>query len=392
MLCVRRAGARRAAALLGVGGIALACTALSPVGAVPAAHHDGRPKGDIRVFAHIGKPGEPSLSLVTPHHHVYVGTFEDAAGTDTSPSKVFKYSRHGKLHKTFVIHGQTPGAAHGVQVAERDRQGRLYVLDQSPARVVVLNPKTGHQRTYATFDNLPTCSASGKTKHCSNTIDDGAPEPDYAAWLPDGSLLVTDYSQQVVWRVPPHGGAAKVWLNNKQLDGELFGPAGIVLMPNHRSLLMTVATGGVTTAPPTDNASNGRLYRIKLTRHYHVRRLVSLWSSAAGQAPDGFAVSRNHRHVYVALAGPTGNSVDEVAHKAHGWRTVWHAPKTVDGVGSSPVVWDTATSVQFLGGRILVTNQAYFTDIASHWVVFNIAVGGHGLRLYVPKHAGGHSS
>ena len=34
----------------------------------------------------------------------------------------------------------------------------------------------------------------------------------YGAWGPDGSLYVTDYGQAVVWRVPPGGGEAGVWL------------------------------------------------------------------------------------------------------------------------------------------------------------------------------------
>jgi sugar lactone lactonase YvrE len=377
---------RRSVALLGAG-----CLAVALIGATAHAgttKHAVRARGDVRVFAHIAAPGEPSLTLVTPSHTVFVGTFEDAEGTDTNPSKVFEYSPAGKLRRTFVVRGQTPKVAHGVQVAERDRKGRLYLLDQAPARVIVLNPRTGAQRTYARFANVPTCTAAHRTTNCSNTVEDAAPEPDYAAWLPDGSMLVTDYAQQLVWRVPPHGGKAKVWLNDKRLDGEVFGPAGIVLMPSHHSLLMTVATGGVTTASGTDNASNGRLYRIELTRHYHVRKLVPLWSSNAGQAPDGFAVSKNRRHVYIALAGPTANSVVEVARRKGGWHTIWHAPTTVDGDGSSPVMWDTATSVQFLGRRILVTNQAYFTDNSSHWVVFDVEAGEAGMSLFVPKHAG----
>jgi len=378
---------RVAVALLGAG-----CVVVALLAPAASAKPASRARGNVRIFAHIGAPGEPSLTLVTPSHTVYVGTFEDVAGTDTSPSKVFKYSSGGKLLRTFVMRGQTPGAAHGIQVAERDRSGRLYILDQAPARVVVLNPRTGKQTTYARFANVPTCSAAHRTHNCSNTVQDGAPEPDYAAWLPDGSMLVTDYSQQIVWRVPPHGGRARVWLNDKRLDGELFGPAGIVLMPSHHSLLMTVATGGLTSAPPRDNAARGRLYRIELTRHYHFRKLVPLWSSGAGEAPDGFAVSRSHRQVYIAMAGPTGNSVVEVAHRKTGWHSIFQMPKTPDGVGSSPVVWDTATSVQFLGKRILVTNQAYFTDISSHWVVFNVEAGEPGMRLFVPKHAGLRSS
>jgi sugar lactone lactonase YvrE len=372
---------RRGLLLASVGVVALTAAAT-----VPAAAHPTRARGNIRVFAHIAAPGEPSLTLVTPHHKVYVGTFEDVEGSDTSPSKVFKYAASGKLLKTYVIHGQTPGAAHGVQVAARDRHGRLYILDQMPSRLIVLNPRTGRQRNYATFADVPTCTAA-HPKNCSNTVNDGAPEPDYAAWLPDGSLLVTDYSQQLVWRVPPHGGKAHVWLNDKVLDGEVFGPAGIVLMPHHRSLLMTVASGGITSASPTDNPVKGRLYRVRLTGRHKPGKLHLLWSSAAGEAPDGFAVSRSRRHVYIAMAGPN-SSVVEVAHGATGWKTAWKVPKTANGAGESPVPWDTATSVQFLGQRILVTNQAYFTGISSHWVIFDVAAAERGMRLFVPRHAG----
>jgi hypothetical protein len=251
----------------------------------------------------------------------------------------------------------------------------------------VLNPRSGKQSTYATFADVPPCSA-GHTKDCSNTNNDGVPEPDYAAWLPDGSLLVTDYSQQLVWRVPPGGGKAKVWLNDKVLNGELFGPAGIVLLPGRRHLLMTVASGGVTTAGPSDNPAEGRLYRVDLRHRHGFGGLHLLWSSGVGQAPDGFAVSRNRRHVYIAMAGPTGNSVVEVAHRKSGWRTAMTVPRSVDGATDSPVIWDTATSVQFLGHRILVTNQAYFTGISSHWVIFDVEARERGMRIVVPKGVG----
>ncbi|MBV9487611.1 MAG: hypothetical protein JO246_16385 [Frankiaceae bacterium] len=375
----------RSAGVAAVALVALAVTTGSPGS---AAAGKGRARGDIKIFAHIAKPGEPSLTLVTPGHKVFVGTFEDVSGSDTGASKVFKYNARGKLLRTYEIKGQTPGKAHGVQVAARDRRGRLYVLDQEPARAIVLNPRTGSQSTYATFPDVPTCSAAGRSTNCSNTSNDGVPEPDYAAWLKDGSLLVTDYSQQLIWRVPPHGGVAKVWLNDKILNGELFGPAGIVLMPGGRSLLMTVASGGVTSPNSEDDPAQGRLYRVRLKHRHGFGGLHRLWSSGVGQAPDGFAVSRNRRDVYIAMAGPTGNSVVEVSRSAKGWRTAWTIPRSVDGATDSPVIWDTATSVQFLGQRLLVTNQAYFTAIPSHWVVFDVLAGERGMRLIVPKGVG----
>ncbi|HEX3898661.1 MAG TPA: hypothetical protein VHW74_05770 [Mycobacteriales bacterium] len=344
----------------------------------------------VMIFAHIAAPGEPSLTLVTPNQHrVFVGTFEDIAGTDSSPSKVFEYDDNGKLLRTFAILGQTPKKAHGIQIAARDRHGRLYILDQEPARVLVLDPRTGKQHTYATFADVPTCTAAHRTTSCSNTLLDNAPEPDYAAWLPDGAMLVTDYAQQLIWRVPPHGGKATVWLNDKRFDGELFGPAGIVLMPNHRSVLVTVATGGLTSLDLPDNSARGRLYRIGITKHDGAGKMTTLWSSKAAQAPDGFAVSADHRHVFMAMAGPAADCVVEVADYAGAWHQVWQLPTCVAGLGSdSPVPWDTATSVQFLGRSILVTNQSYFTDVAAHWVVFRVSEPLRGMPIYVPRDAG----
>jgi sugar lactone lactonase YvrE len=361
--------------------------AVAPLASAQAVRHNGR----ITVFAHVGAPGEPSLTLVTPDHRVFVGTFEDVSGSDTSASKVFEYDRHGALLRTFAIKGQTPKAAHGIQVAARDRKGRLYILDQNPARVVVLDPRDGSQRTYATLTDVPACPPGASTG-CSNSVLDNAPEPDYAAWLPDGALLVTDYAQQLIWRVPPGGGRATVWLNSARFDGELFGPAGIVLMPDHRSVLVTAATGGITTVDPTDNSTRGRLYRIAVAAHDRAGKITALWSSKATQAPDGFAVSADHRHVFIAMAGPTANCVVEVARQADGWHQVWQVPACGVGAASgSPVPWDTATSVQFLGRSILVTNQAYFTDNASHWVIFRVTEPLRGMPIYVPRSAGMHA-
>jgi hypothetical protein len=86
------------------------------------------------------------------------------------------------------------------------------------------------------------------------------------------------------------------------------------------------------------------------------------------------------------MAGPTANSVVEVAHGGHGWKQVWQVPGPSDpnGIASSPVPWDTATSVQFLGTRILVTNQAYFSGDSSHWVIFDVQAGERGMPVFTP--------
>ena len=77
----------------GLAAIALAAALVAVL--APAA--GARNRFDTRVFARVGPPGYPALSLVGPDRTVYVGTFTNASGSDTGPSKVFAYSPSGKL-------------------------------------------------------------------------------------------------------------------------------------------------------------------------------------------------------------------------------------------------------------------------------------------------------
>ncbi|MBV9214424.1 MAG: hypothetical protein JOZ25_12355 [Actinobacteria bacterium] len=337
-----------------------------------------RQKWSTRVFAHIPSPGYPALSLVAPDRTIYLGTFTNAAGTDTGPSKVFAYGPGGKLRRTYTITGQTAGAAHGVQVAAIDARGLLYLLDQNPARVLTLNPKTGVQRTYSTFKDVPPCtSATQPNGDCSDTVLDNPPEPDYAAWGPDRTLYVTDYQQGLIWRVPPGGGAAHVWFTDPQLDGSDFGPAGIVLLPDHRTLMFDTSAGGVTT--PGD-PTTGKLYTIPIEQNGAPGTLTKVWESGPKQAPDGFALTRSG-HVFLALVGPQTNQLVELT---EGGQELSRFPLDTSGSNGSPVPFDEPSSVQFDGSRMLVTNDAYFSGDASHFVVFDVWAGEPGAPVFVP--------
>lgn len=371
-----------------VAAAALLAAGLSDAQPAMAVRGSDNSTGTARVFAHVPPPGYPALTLVTPDQKtVYVSTFTGVNGGTPGPSKVFAYSARGKLRHTYVLRGQTRGASnHAVQVAARDRQGRLYLLDQTPPRIVRLDPRTGRQRTWATFADVPTCAAANRPANCSNSAVDNPPEPDYAAWLPDGSMLVTDYAQQLIWHVGRRGGKAHVWLNDARLDGEMFGPAGILLAPNHRAVYLTVSAGPISTSGGSqDNASSGNLYRIRIDSAGHPVKLSEVWSSGAAEAPDGFALSRSG-HIFVALSGPSGNAVAELAQQGGGsFHVVRRIPSSTAAGESSSPPWDTPTSVQFLGRSILVTNQGYFTGTTSHMVVFRVLVGQRGERIFVPS-------
>src|SRR4051812_35736814 len=222
-----------------------------------------RPKWDTTVLANVPPPGYPALSLVAPDRTIYVGTFTNASGDANGPSHLYAYSPEGLMLRDWTIQGQKPDGDNGVQVAAQDAAGRLYLLDQQPSRVLAFDPHIGTQSNYATFDDVPSCPPTGGTAgaQCSATVMDNPPEPDYAAWGTDGSLYVTDYTQGLIWRVPPGGGRAKVWFTDPQLDGTLFGPAGIVMMPDHQTLMLDTSAGGATSL---GNPTSGKLYKLPI--------------------------------------------------------------------------------------------------------------------------------
>jgi sugar lactone lactonase YvrE len=355
----------------GVG--ALCAVAFALLFAAPAG---ARSRWDARVLAHVPPPGYPALSLVAPDRTIYVGTFTNASGDANGPSHLYAYSPEGLLLRDWTIAGQKPDGNNGIQVAAQDAKDRLYLLDQDPARVIAFDPHTGTQTDYATFADVPSCAPGGGDTNCSDTVLDNPPEPDYAAWGPDGSLYVTDYTQGLIWRVPPGGGRAQVWLSDPRLDGSLFGPAGIVLMPDHRTLMLSASAGGVTTG---DNPTTGKLYTLPINTDGSPGQLHKLWESGPAEAPDGFALAQSG-NVYMALVGPGTNQLVEISPSG---KELSRSAGALSNLQMS-VPFDEPSSVQFDGDRMIVTNDAYFSGDQTHWVLFDVFAGEPGAPVYVP--------
>jgi sugar lactone lactonase YvrE len=346
-----------------------------------------RNRFDTRVFARIGDPGYPALSLVAPDRTVYVGTFTNAQGEDTGPSKVFAYSPDGRLKRTYVVQGQTPGAAHGVQVAAIDARGKLYLMDQNPPRVLTLDPNTGAQATYGTFRDVMPCAPGAPPQDCSATTTDNPAEPNYAAWGPDGSLYVTDYIQGLIWRVPAGGGTAHVWFTDPQLDGALFGPAGLLLTPDRHHLLVSTSAGGTTTLLAGNDPTTGELYSLPIENDGRPGFLTKLWESGPKEAPDGFALAKSG-NVYLALVGPDVNQLVVIGPDGTE-RTRF--PSDTSGDNGTDIPFDEPSSARFDGERLLVTNNPYVSGDKSHMAVFDVFVGEPGEPVFVPGLGGGGS-
>ena len=345
----RRSLAAFAVAALAAGLLALAGSAAAE-----------RARFDTQVFALIPNPGFPARAYVAPNHRVYEGTYTNPSG-DSVPSIVREYDRRGALLRSWTIDGQELSEEHGVQVATSDRRGRLVLLDKAPARVLLLNPRTGRQRIYATFP--------------SEAL------PNYAAWGQRGELYITDYTHSVLWRVPPHGGEAKAWLEDPRLDGGgEFGATGIVLTPYRSHLLvgMQSSAGG-----GGGNPSTGKIYEVEIGADRNPGEIRTVWESQPFDGPDGFWVGASG-NIYVALL-----AANQIAVVAPDGAEIERFPGASDnGANGSSVPFDSPSSVMFLGRKIVIANQAFISGDTTHMAILDVWVGERGMKEFIPKRAG----
>jgi sugar lactone lactonase YvrE len=347
-------------------------------GAVAATTAAAAGRGDVSVVAPVPAPGFPALPHVVGDR-IYEGTYDNPKG-DSVPSKVFAYSLSGTLLRTYAVTGQDLSKPHGVQVAANDARGRLLLLDKTSGRIIRLDPATGAQTPYSSVPDLPLCASSPAQTPCSPSTVDQTPMPDYAAWGADGSLYVTDYQQAVIWRVPPGGGAARIWLADRRLDGGAFGTACITMLPDGHTLLFDQASnGGLGGLNPT----TGKLYAVAIEPGGGAGPLHQLWESGPGDAPDGCALARSG-NIYLSLVGAS-NQIIELNRSG---QEVARFGQQYTGTNNSTVSFDSPSGVVFLGSELLIANQSYFAGTASNQVVLALQTGEPGQPVYLPANAG----
>jgi sugar lactone lactonase YvrE len=328
----------------------------------------------VRVFARVGNPGQPEPVAIGPDGRVYVGTNQQQRGDARAPSKVFAFDRTGRLAREYVLAGQHLEEDHGIQGLAFDGRGLLYVLDRSATpRVVVLNPRTGAQRDYAPFRDVPSCSAAGRTSDCSATNVDAEPAPNFGAFAPNGSLYVTDIQQALIWRVPRGGGRADVWFTDPALESP-FGPNGIQMMGDGRTLMFALTGGG----PAAGSPSAGALYKIAVGAGGRPGTLQEFWRSRPLDGPDGFALARSG-NVYLALAGASQLAVIS----AEGQERARVPGSPIENL-SYEVPFDGPASVAFLDRSALVSNQSFPQGNPSSWAILDVFTGETGLPLFRP--------
>ena len=351
--------------------LATALLALAP------AYAADRERWDTRVFAKVQSPGYPAYAFVHRNGRVYAGTYTNPNG-DSQPSVVREWTADGTLQRSWEVRGQDLSEDHGVQVANQTSDGRLVLLEKSRASVILLNLKTGGQQRVATLPDLPACQPpTTPAPGCSPNAVDQEPIPNFASWGPGGALYVTDYAQAVIWRIPRDGGKPRAWFKSAQLDGSEFGTTGIVWRPGSRDFLVAQQSTAADTSLPT----NGKLYRLPVTKTGKPRQLSTLWTSQPTELPDGFGVARSGR-IYMSLAGP---SAQLVVISPRG-EELERFPAAPGGENGSEIPFDTPSSATFLGQRVLVANQSYFGN-TEHHAILDVYVGERGVAPHLPRKA-----
>jgi sugar lactone lactonase YvrE len=319
-----------------------------------------RARWDTRVLGLVPTPGFPANAYPAPDGRVYEGTYDDPKGS-AAASRVLEYDAdRGTLTRSWTVSGQNTSAAHGVQVATSDAAGQLVLLDKAPPRVLLLDPATGAQTTYASFP--------------------AGAVPNHAAWGPDGSLYVTDYENAVLWRVPPHGGTPQPWLRDARLDGGPFGATGIALAADRSTLLVGVQSEAGAGA---GNPATGRLWTIPIGLDGRPGPPRQRWESRPLDGPDAFGIARSG-NVYIALL--VANQIAVVRPDGSERERFPALPGT--GANGSPVPFDNPSSARFLGTRLMVANQSYVAADPAHQAILDVETQEPGLPELIPSTAG----
>ena len=325
-----------------------------PVGAA-------RPVGETRIFTRVAAPGHPEGILVRDGV-VYVGTHTSMTGNaGGEASRIFRYDlESGREIDHLVIQGQTLSEVHGLVGMAWGPDGRLYVADRSPPRVLAIDvsvsPPT--QATYALLPDLPRCSSAPPP--CAPSNHPGESLVDGLIFDATGALYVSDVQRATIFRVRPGGGPpGEIWFQDPRLDGP-FGVNGLAIDPSGQRLYMAV-----TISNPPDSAVQGSIYTLPLTDRPGPGDLTLIHRYPEPMAaPDGILFGRSGRF-YVTLAG-----ANQIAIHDPSGTELSRFPTTAENARQE-VPWDTPASLALDGrGSLLVTNQSYINAVPQHWVVF----------------------
>src|SRR4051794_20696283 len=341
------------------------------------AHAADRAKGDTKLFATVPTPGSPEPVVIAPDGTVYTATLNAESGDTKAPSKVSAFTPDGKLKRTYDITGQDLSAQHGLTGLAMDADGFLYVGSLAPPEVYRLDPRTGKQTVYATYRDVPVCSAT-VTSDCSKATQDMKPWPDYIVLAPDGSLYETDSLQALIWKVPPGGGKGQVWMTDDRLQSLLgppaFGPSAMKLGPDNKTLFFTTIEGPTGDGDP----SAGRIWKLPIQPDGKPGQLQEFYTAESADAPGGIGFAKSG-DLYVTLSG--SNAIAQVGPDG---KEKARFPDPVTNMTFTPPL-DSPLDVAFRGNSLLVANSSYLSNSAPSFALLDVNVGEPGFEPLRPK-------
>lgn len=308
-----------------------------------------RPVGDMRVLvdAAASVPFPEGIAVDGDKFYVSGPAIFPTAGTPASHISVYDV-RTGELLKKLVVKGQDLTQEHALSALTFDGAGRLYVIDTQQG-ILRFNVETGEQETYA--GPLP---ALGKGTF---------PLPNDLTFDKKGWLYVTDSFQGAIWRIPPGGGAPKLWFHSPVLATNAleFGPNGIRVHPQRNEVWFA-------------HTQSGFLYSLPLVDKPKASQLKVVHRYAAGEGPDGLAFAKSGK-LYVTLA--FSNQVSVLTPKGKGFEET-----RIGGTG----VWDAPANVAFTDmGEMLVTNHAIVSRKAENFAVLSVFMKDEAVPLARPR-------
>lgn len=353
-----------------------AVIAISTVAAASAFAAD-RPRGDFKLFAHVPAPGAPAAVVVDPKGPVYTNTLNAESGDTAKQSSVFSFSAEGQLLREYPMKGQDLSTQHGLTGMAQDAEGMLYVASLAPPIVYRLDPKTGAQVTYATMRDVPVCGGS-VTTDCSKAVTDRKPWPDYVVLGPDGTMYVTDSLQALIWRVPPGGGKAEIWLTDDRLQSLIgspgFGPSAMKLAPDNRTLYFTTIEGPTGDGDP----SAGRIWTLPIQADGKPGELKQFYVAQSADGPGGIGFAKSGK-LYVAMSGSS-----QIAVLDGNGKELERFPATPADNNSSPPL-DAPVDMAFRGNSLIAANSAFLSNTAANMALLDFNAGEPGYAPLRPS-------
>lgn len=165
--------------------------------ALPPSSPAGRAAGDVARFAEAPDPGGADGMAVGPDGTVYVAS--DSAGGGAAV--LWAFSASGRLLDAWPAPDQPSVRTRGLTGVAVDPGGTVLVTDAATARVLRLDRAADALVPVATVSDLPACGLLSLQQPCESGLVDSAPLLTGIAAAPDGTVVVADRAQGVVWRL-----------------------------------------------------------------------------------------------------------------------------------------------------------------------------------------------